>query len=509
MAASAEEHLCLLATGPCGVQGGGDTSPQPPTPRVPQQPTPTQPPPPLTQPMPPLPQQQPTWPIVEVSMAVATKEHLYPLASGPCREQGGGGRPARQPTPPVPTPCWPWQPTCPQMPACLGTAAGVEEQLAGARAPVEDGTPLEQVLAPNTALALSFTADQDRLHDLELQAFQFDDPRYGARRPIEVRPGWEVLQIRPGLARAWVHPPVEHRPVPGPSLSNVPARGLLGVVLEVSHTRSFMSVCLKHPETSTPVWVNIWSCKGAKGNPRGTMFCEVRAPENWTLVEPEVAEVDSPCVSHEPLVAADAVEGDLLCVASTEQGRATPSVLPCVVQKATVAANAQEGDLPCVASTEQRRATSSVLPCAVHEPMVAAGAELSSEADVLDGLSHKAAERSALQDGGVVESSRLSGTRRPDRGNLTLEEIKRRSAALQRRMERTEAQLKRLRSEEQAGRLDSPLENGMAAASGSNRPSESWRHGETQPTVTSLREELRLMAQTESKRAEPKTHARP
>ena len=112
----------------------------------------------------------------------------------------------------------------------------------------------------------------------------------GKLRPKGIQPGWRIFQIRPGLARAWVHPPSLKAPFKGDSLNGVPSGRLLGKVMEVEHTRRFTSVKIRHPVWTNFVWVNVWTNLDAKGNSRGVMFCALRGPGDERPVGAESTE---------------------------------------------------------------------------------------------------------------------------------------------------------------------------------------------------------------------------
>ena len=97
--------------------------------------------------------------------------------------------------------------------------------------------------------------------------------------------GWKVYQLRQGLARAWLSEPSKKNPCPGPSLNQYVKHEVIGTILTIEHTKRFSSarVLLAHPRAGAhdlgaweaPVWINVWTSEGTRGEPRGINFCAV------------------------------------------------------------------------------------------------------------------------------------------------------------------------------------------------------------------------------------------
>ena len=71
---------------------------------------------------------------------------------------------------------------------------------------------------------------------MPFQLSEADIRQLGAPRPVLMTTGWRLYQIRPGLARAWRHPPSKKWPEPGPSLSHYEKHSCIGTVMIVEHT---------------------------------------------------------------------------------------------------------------------------------------------------------------------------------------------------------------------------------------------------------------------------------
>ena len=105
-------------------------------------------------------------------------------------------------------------------------------------------------------------------------------------RPVEIQPGWEIIQRRPGLAAPHRNPPHEASNIQWGSFKGIAARQLLGTVLEVIHSLRFTTVKILHPaydtidainrpseKNETYCWVNVWSCYNRADVEFGVLFC--------------------------------------------------------------------------------------------------------------------------------------------------------------------------------------------------------------------------------------------
>ena len=138
----------------------------------------------------------------------------------------------------------------------------------------------------------------ERVLPAPFQLSEADIRQLGAPRPVRMTTGWRIYQIKPGLSRAWRHPPSKKWPEPGPSLSHYGKHSCIGTVMTVEHTVRFTAarVLLQRPRQGAwdlgawddPVWINVWTNVNRRGEPRGVYFCAVAPMDEipaWEAIE--------------------------------------------------------------------------------------------------------------------------------------------------------------------------------------------------------------------------------